>query len=146
LGSALLSVVFVAGCHCSPLFEPYAGFIDTVGEQLPLLEPFYVPQLDLSRMGFPDWCQSPVNRFLAPCECRGVEFSHATLDTAPVAQPEAGPAATASPTERSSGAEGAGEAAVGPPPAGPVETGRPGGLSGAATAPPPAPEPEPERP
>jgi len=62
--------VFLSGCQCGPLYEGYAGFVDSVSDQLPLLERLYVPQLDISRIGQPNWCQSPINRLLAPCECR----------------------------------------------------------------------------
>ena len=65
------AIVLLSGCQCGPLYEGYARFVDGVSDQLPLVERFYIPQLDISRIGQPDWCQSPINRLLAPCECRG---------------------------------------------------------------------------
>ena len=69
--SVVLAVFLVAvcGCQCSPLFEGYAAFVDDHGDQVGVLEPLYSPQLDISRMGRPDWCRSPWNRLLVPCEC-----------------------------------------------------------------------------
>ena len=78
----LVAVVCLSGCQCGPLYEGYAGFVDSVSDQLPLLERFYVPQLDISRIGQPNWCQSPINRLLAPCECRHVVQQAAVVPVA----------------------------------------------------------------
>ena len=83
-----VGLLALSGCHCCSLFEPYADLIDAVGEQVPILEPFYVPQLDPSRMGTPDWCSSPLNRFLFPCRCQNVYTEYAVLShTEAIAQP-----------------------------------------------------------
>lgn len=65
-----LSWCAAVGCQCSPLFEPYAGLIDGVSDIDPTLDPLYHPAWDLNRIGKPDWCTSPVNRFLCRRACR----------------------------------------------------------------------------
>ena len=87
--SALLwvSLCLLSGCQCGPLYEGYAGFVDGVSDQLPLLERLYVPQLDISRIGQPDWCRSPINRLLAPCECRNAYCEPAVAMVATDAEP-----------------------------------------------------------
>jgi hypothetical protein len=57
----------LTGCQCCSLSEPYADLIDNVSDQKLTLDALYNPELDLQRIGKPDWCRSPLNRWL----CRG---------------------------------------------------------------------------
>lgn len=65
----LVVAAFGTGCQCSPLYESYNDLIDDVADVDPELDPLYCPQLDLTRIGHPDWCQSPVNRALCARAC-----------------------------------------------------------------------------
>ena len=57
-----------AGCRCFPGFNCYADAIDDISDRQIFWEDLYVPRLDISRAGKPDWC-GPINRRLAPCRC-----------------------------------------------------------------------------
>jgi len=54
----------LTGCQCCSLSEPYADLIDNVSDQKITLDALYNPELDLQRIGKPDWCRSPLNRWL----------------------------------------------------------------------------------
>jgi hypothetical protein len=58
----------LAGCRCAPGFNCYADFIDDLHDEQVMWDQWYLPRLDISRAGKPDWC-GPVNSRLAPCRC-----------------------------------------------------------------------------
>ncbi|MBI1347443.1 hypothetical protein GC163_14285 [bacterium] len=58
----------LTGCRCWPGFNRYADFIDDLNDEQVLWDQWYIPRLDISRAGRPDWC-GPINRRLAPCRC-----------------------------------------------------------------------------
>lgn len=60
-----------AGCQCHPFTHHYGDFIDDISDTEFYAEVFYHPELDLTRIGKPDWCRCPINRALChgPC-CR----------------------------------------------------------------------------
>lgn len=61
----------LAGCQCCELTERYQDHIDHIADRSPHLERFYHPGLDLTRIGYPDWCQNPINRAIyGDCCCR----------------------------------------------------------------------------
>lgn len=66
---ALLLVLSAAGCQCCGVTERYADLIDDVSDCKPTLDRFYHAELDLNRIGKPDWCRSRINRALCPCRC-----------------------------------------------------------------------------
>jgi len=59
--------LFLTGCQCCRLSEPYADLIDDISDRPVTLDALYNPELDLQRIGKPDWCRSRLNRWL----CRG---------------------------------------------------------------------------
>ena len=66
----LVGVFWTAsGCHCGPVYTPYANLIDDLSDRPMHLDSLYTPELDLSRIGHPDWCCWGLNRLLARCEC-----------------------------------------------------------------------------
>lgn len=76
LGLLMLTASSV-GCRCFPGFNLYADIIDDNNDYPILWDQWYVPRLDISRAGRPDWC-GPINRRLAPCRCDCVgEFKRA---------------------------------------------------------------------
>lgn len=61
----------LAGCQCCALTERYQDHIDHIADRSPHLERFYHPGLDLTRIGYPDWCQTPINRAIyGDCCCK----------------------------------------------------------------------------
>jgi len=61
--------VGLSGCQCCALTEHYASLIDCISDHEHAMERFYHPELDLNRIGRPDWCRCPLNRALCPCVC-----------------------------------------------------------------------------
>jgi hypothetical protein len=69
-----ISGIFFAlsGCQCCLLTEHYMDAVDCIADRYPSGERFYCPGLDLTRIGYPDWCSFPLNRHLfGSCCCRG---------------------------------------------------------------------------
>ena len=69
-GLGLLFVVLSSGCRCGGLDNASGDLIDTLTERRLSLEFLYKPGLDLSRIGKPDWCRSPLTRLLCRDKCR----------------------------------------------------------------------------
>jgi len=70
---AMLAVFFpaVVGCQCCQLTEHYQDHIDQIADHQPHLDHYYCPGLDLTRIGYPDWCRYSFNRWLyGDCCCR----------------------------------------------------------------------------
>lgn len=64
-------LIGLAGCQCCGLTEQYQDGIDHVADHQPHLDHLYSPALDLTRIGYPDWCSNPVNRWIyGDCCCR----------------------------------------------------------------------------
>lgn len=63
----MLFTGFASGCQCYRVTHRYAGVIDTVSDYKMELDPLYVPGLDISRVGMPDWQRFGLNRLLCPC-------------------------------------------------------------------------------
>lgn len=72
-----------AGCQCIHLTEVYQDQIDHVADHKCRLDPLYNPTWDVSRIGQPDWCKSPINRLWCGKNCR------ANRQAPPVAYPNA---------------------------------------------------------
>lgn len=71
LVSLLTLTLGAVGCQCCSWTEHYQDTIDHIADHQPHLDRFYHPGLDLTRIGYPDWCQSGVNRCLyGDCCCR----------------------------------------------------------------------------
>lgn len=62
----------LTGCQCCALTEHYACLIDRISDHEHAKERFYHPELDLNRIGRPDWCSCRLNRLLCPCACSRV--------------------------------------------------------------------------
>ncbi|WP_437222927.1 hypothetical protein SH661x_003002 [Planctomicrobium sp. SH661] len=64
-------LVGMAGCQCCALTEHYQDTIDHIADRSPHMDNLYCPGLDLTRIGYPDWCQYRFNRWLyGDCCCR----------------------------------------------------------------------------
>lgn len=62
----------LAGCQCCQLTESYMDVVDCVADRSPHADALYCAGLDLTRIGYPDWCQYKINRCLyGECCCRG---------------------------------------------------------------------------
>ncbi len=59
-----------SGCQCTPMTARYGNFVDDVSDSKLELERFYVPGLDVSRIGMPDWRRFGWNHVLCKCNCR----------------------------------------------------------------------------
>ena len=70
-GLGLLFAVLSTGCRCGCLENASGDLIDTLTERRLTLEFLYKPGLDLTRIGKPDWCRSPLNRLLRREKCCG---------------------------------------------------------------------------
>ena len=68
-GFGLLFIVLSSGCRCGGLENASGDLIDTLSERRLSLEFLYKPGLDLSRIGKPDWCRSPLTRLLCRDKC-----------------------------------------------------------------------------
>ena len=68
----LVSLAGQSGCQCCALTNHYACLIDRISDHEHTKERFYHPELDLNRIGRPDWCQCRVNRVLCGCACNRV--------------------------------------------------------------------------
>jgi len=70
---AMLAVIFpaIVGCQCCQLTEHYQDDIDRIADHQPHLDNYYCPGLDLTRIGYPDWCRYSFNRWIyGDCCCR----------------------------------------------------------------------------
>lgn len=65
----LIVITAAAGCQCIGLTEKYQDKIDRIANHEPHLDRFYKPTWDVSRIGRPDWCQSPINRWWCGKNC-----------------------------------------------------------------------------
>jgi len=65
----MLAVAAMAGCQCCACTEHLGDVADLVSSRECRGEYFYHPELDLTRIGRRDWCQSRINRWLCPCRC-----------------------------------------------------------------------------
>ncbi|HBN74646.1 MAG TPA: hypothetical protein DD473_02260 [Planctomycetaceae bacterium] len=70
----------LSGCQCYRTTAIYSSIIDAYADTKLALDPLYVPGLDVSRIGMPDWRRFGVNRALCPCSkdckcptCRGCD-------------------------------------------------------------------------
>jgi len=80
-----------AGCQCCSWTEHYQDTIDHVADHQPHLDSIYHPGLDLTRIGYPDWCQSPLNRWLyGDCCCRDTRQQPAYIHN-PMYSPQSHP-------------------------------------------------------
>ena len=70
-GFGLLFAVLSTGCRCGSLDNASGDLIDILTERRLSLEFLYKPELDLTRIGKPDWCRSPLNRLLCRDQCCG---------------------------------------------------------------------------
>jgi len=70
-GFFVLITVLSSGCRCGYLNDASGDFIDTITEPRLSLDRWYRPELDLTRIGKPDWCRSPFNRLLCRDKCSG---------------------------------------------------------------------------
>lgn len=68
LALAGLCVLGISGCRVFPGFECYGDALDSLTDVDVVFDREYVPRLDISRAGKPDWC-GPINQKLAPCRC-----------------------------------------------------------------------------
>jgi len=63
--------LLLSGCQCCNLTERYQDKIDLIADRRPHLDHLYNPAWDLTRIGDPDWCSNPVNRWIyGDCCCR----------------------------------------------------------------------------
>jgi len=77
-----------AGCQCCSWTEHSQDTIDHIADHQPHLDRFYHPEWDLTRIGYPDWCQSSFNRWLyGDCCCRDTRQPPAYLHN-PMFSPE----------------------------------------------------------
>jgi hypothetical protein len=58
-----------SGCLCRWKTDCYGDLIDDISDHDLELDCLYCPALDLTRIGFPDWCECPVNRALDCQRC-----------------------------------------------------------------------------
>ena len=70
LAVTLALLALASGCQCCPTAECYYQKIDCIADSELELDWLYFPELDVSRIGKPDWCRCPVNRLLCCCACR----------------------------------------------------------------------------
>ncbi len=63
-------LVIISGCQCTPMTARYGDVIDDISDRKLELERFYVPGLDVSRIGMPDWRGFGWNHKLGKCKCR----------------------------------------------------------------------------
>lgn len=70
-GIGILFTVLSSGCRCGCLENTSGNLIDTLTERKISLDCLYRPELDLTRIGKPDWCRSPLNRLLCRDKCSG---------------------------------------------------------------------------
>jgi hypothetical protein len=70
-GLGLLFAVLSVGCRSGGLENSSGDLIDTLTERRLSLDFLYKPGLDLTRIGKPDWCRSPLNRLLRRDKCCG---------------------------------------------------------------------------
>src|SRR5688500_14771977 len=75
LATAAVGLVLTfSGCiNCSPCMDHYGDIVDDLGEIEPELDWLYNPCCDLSRIGMPDWCACPHNRWFGGCACCDAE-------------------------------------------------------------------------
>jgi hypothetical protein len=64
----LLTCGALAGCRSCFLLNPYANTIDDINDTHVYFDDWYMPRLDISRAGRPDWC-GPINRRLGKNIC-----------------------------------------------------------------------------
>lgn len=73
IAAALCAAAFAStGCEvCRWKQDCWADVIDDVSDHECELDCLYCPELDISRMGKPDWCQCPINAWLdwRQCSC-----------------------------------------------------------------------------
>lgn len=62
------------GCNCCYVMDRYGDHIDDIGRLEPELDCLYHPSYDISRVGMPDWCACPLNRFVDHCACADYEW------------------------------------------------------------------------
>lgn len=67
LALLLLLPLLNTGCQCYRLTHRYGGLIDDLSDYKMEIDPLYVPGLDISRVGMPDWQRFGLNRLLCPC-------------------------------------------------------------------------------
>ena len=67
--AAVVMSGWLTGCQCCSLGDKYAGLIDDVSDHEVELDCLYRPQLDLNRIGKPDWRCSRLNRALCGRAC-----------------------------------------------------------------------------
>jgi hypothetical protein len=65
-------IIVSSGCQCFKASNLYYNLIDDVSDTQVYADRFYYPTLDLTRIGKPDWCRSPINRWWCKCcnDCR----------------------------------------------------------------------------
>lgn len=63
----VICAISSSGCQCFRVTHWYASGIDTVSDYKLELDRYYVPGLDVSRTGMPDWQEFGLNRSLCPC-------------------------------------------------------------------------------
>lgn len=67
LALAGLLLLSMTGCHCMRGSDGYGTVVDRVADTKWALDPLYVPGLDVSRIGMPDWRRFGWNNRLCPC-------------------------------------------------------------------------------
>ena len=67
--TAVCALLSAASCQCCCHSDQYGDLIDCVSESSPKFDALYCPGLDVSRIGQPDWCESPVNRLWGASRC-----------------------------------------------------------------------------
>jgi len=62
-----ICLLSLAGCQCFRVTHWYGNAIDDISDSKLEWDALYVPGLDISRVGMPDWQEFGINRFLCPC-------------------------------------------------------------------------------
>ena len=69
-GCCCILLLSLTGCQCFPVVtECYQDDIDVIADHECQLDWLYHPGLDLTRIGYPDWCRSKVGHWLCGDRC-----------------------------------------------------------------------------
>lgn len=58
-----------AGCQCTCLEDFSGDIVDHVNQMEPSLDSLYHPEFVPRRIGDPEWCRCPLNRFFCRRQC-----------------------------------------------------------------------------
>ncbi|WP_437206042.1 hypothetical protein [Planctomicrobium sp. SH664] len=68
-GWIVVLMLSLAGCQCCQLTEKYQDRVDCIADHEGHLDNWYCAGLDLTRIGYPDWCQYRINQLLCGRQC-----------------------------------------------------------------------------